>query len=548
MVGNGKALHIPKVAMKWIGFFICVALLAGMCGCKRRAEKDTGPSRSTVPGVKEAAGVAIPVVDANTAHKSNFTISKETTYVTGPVDKDGYIDYAAALHERLSKGVTPETNANLLIWKALGPKPDGKPMPPEYFKLMGMDMPPAEGEYFIDLRSFLRDRLKIADPETIRRIEDQAIRTRESPWSLKEYPEIGQWLAANEKPLDLFVEGTRRPNFYSPVVQPQGEQGNSGIISAGLTTIQHFRTLSNALTSRVKRKLNDGQIEEAWSDALAIHRLARMVGRSGLMIEGIVALALEVIAQQVALAFLERLDVDAKQIEKFFKDVNVLPPLTRTADMIDGGERLFFLNGILDASRSEVKDVGGLTDDERKELDDYKKVNWDPALRNANLWLDRLATGLRKPELAERKLFLDEMEQKLNRATELPNAAKVPAAEALSNIFLSGSLATVRRVQNATDRAEQSERNLHLAFALAAYQRDNKLYPKSLDALVPKYLDKLPYDLFTGKPLVYRPNENGYLLYSLGPDGKDDEGRGQRDTPKGDDIAVRMPALRPAKK
>jgi hypothetical protein len=39
--------------------------------------------------------------------KPNFTIGKETTYVTGPVDKDGYIDYAAALNERLGKGVTP---------------------------------------------------------------------------------------------------------------------------------------------------------------------------------------------------------------------------------------------------------------------------------------------------------------------------------------------------------------------------------------------------------------------------------------------------------
>ena len=43
-----------------------------------------------------------------------FTISKETTYVTGPLDKYGYIDYETALNERMSKGVTRETNANVL--------------------------------------------------------------------------------------------------------------------------------------------------------------------------------------------------------------------------------------------------------------------------------------------------------------------------------------------------------------------------------------------------------------------------------------------------
>jgi hypothetical protein len=51
--------------------------------------------------------------------------------------------------------------------------------------------------------------------------------------------------------------------------------------------------------------------------------------------------------------------------------------------------------------------------------------------------------------------------------------------------------------------------------------------PKSLDALAPKYLAKIPDDYFTGKPLPYRPNENGYLLYSFGMNGKDDGGQGR---------------------
>src|SRR5262245_33592389 len=55
--------------------------------------------------------------------KGKFTISKETTYVTGPLDKDGYIDYAAALNERLGQGVTPENNANVLLWRAMGLQP-----------------------------------------------------------------------------------------------------------------------------------------------------------------------------------------------------------------------------------------------------------------------------------------------------------------------------------------------------------------------------------------------------------------------------------------
>src|SRR2546430_914313 len=66
--------------------------------------------------------------------KGKFTMSKETTFVTEPVDKDGYIDYVAALNDRLRQGVTPENNANVLIWKALGPRPEGTTLGSEFCK------------------------------------------------------------------------------------------------------------------------------------------------------------------------------------------------------------------------------------------------------------------------------------------------------------------------------------------------------------------------------------------------------------------------------
>ncbi len=99
------------------------------------------------------------------------------------------------------------------------------------------------------------------------------------------------------------------------------------------------------------------------------------------------------------------------------------------------------------------------------------------------------------------------------------------------------------KVQQAFDRAEQTQRNLHLAFALAAYKADEKRYPKTLDALAPKYLPAILDDLFSGKALIYRPSENGtsYLLYSVGVNGKDEQGRGYDDDPRGDDLSVRMP-------
>ena len=63
-----------------------------------------------------------------------YTIGKDTTWITEPRDAAGYMDYEAALNDRLSQGITPETNANVLIWQAIGPYKGEKPLPAEYFR------------------------------------------------------------------------------------------------------------------------------------------------------------------------------------------------------------------------------------------------------------------------------------------------------------------------------------------------------------------------------------------------------------------------------
>ena len=50
-------------------------------------------------------------------------------------------------------------------------------------------------------------------------------------------------------------------------------------------------------------------------------------------------------------------------------------------------------------------------------------------------------------------------------------------------------------------------------------------YPDSLEALVPAILEEIPVDPFTGKPLVYRREGEGFIVYSLGSNQKDDGGR-----------------------
>lgn len=68
-------------------------------------------------------------------------------------------------------------------------------------------------------------------------------------------------------------------------------------------------------------------------------------------------------------------------------------------------------------------------------------------------------------------------------------------------------------------------RLLLMELALQWHRLEHGRNPATLDALVPKYLPAVPQDPFSGKVLVYRLTPQGCLLYSVGPDGKDDGGK-----------------------
>lgn len=66
--------------------------------------------------------------------------------------------------------------------------------------------------------------------------------------------------------------------------------------------------------------------------------------------------------------------------------------------------------------------------------------------------------------------------------------------------------------------------------ALHAYRLERGFYPIALAELAPALLQRLPRDPFAAASLRYRRAKNGYILYSIGPDGKNDGGKPIQDT------------------
>lgn len=523
------------------------------------------PPKTTEPPADK--GEAKP---APTKRKPHFTVSNETTYVTKPLDADGYIDYAAALHERLHRGVTPDNNAVVLLWRALGPHPEGAKMPAEFFKWLEIDPPPERGDYFIALGKFVKERRKLDQLDWKDPIFQEQADCSQRSWKAARHPEIAAWLKANEKPLALVIEASERSQYYSPLAPKRTEKGSSGLLGALMPGVQKCRELANALTVRAMLSLDEGRIDDAWRDLRACHRLGRLVGRGPTLIEGLVGIAIDTIACNAEIVFLAEADLKTDQIRKCLNDLRKLPPMPSFADKIDVCERFMFLDVVMMVERNGLKTLEGLAGGTPKSSNFWDKsmslylqtvIDWDPSMRTANRWYDRMARALRANAFTERQKQLDEIERELKELTKktresMPQPLQLIfgkessklVSEWVGNVLVGLMMPAVLKVQQASDRCDQVRDNLYLAFALAAYRRDNGSYPKKLEALMPKYMDKIPNDLFSGKALVYKPDEKGYLLYSVGVNGRDDGGIGREDTPPGDDVRVRMPPPKPSPK
>jgi hypothetical protein len=94
--------------------------------------------------------------------------------------------------------------------------------------------------------------------------------------------------------------------------------------------------------------------------------------------------------------------------------------------------------------------------------------------------------------------------------------AKVPSYCILTRLMLPGVQSAGRSFTYTFGEAEVTR----LGLAALRYKQERGSFPPDLLALGAENI----VDPFTGKPFVYRPEGNGFVVYSLGPDATDDNG------------------------
>ncbi|MCA9027338.1 MAG: hypothetical protein KDA86_19165 [Planctomycetaceae bacterium] len=508
-------------------------------------DDQTPPSRWTG---KRIVGIAVTVLIllrvAIDLVPIRVHISPETTVIDGPLREDGTPDYEAYLNAHWSEGVTPENNAAVDLIRAFGPGIIDEDTREAYFEQLGIPIPPLEGDYYVDFHEFMTQngsdwQTNVDEYDRLSQMMDHA-QARE--WSPDEFLEIEKWLQVNKQPLEVILTATNKPLYFSTLVSLDDQ----GLLYALLPVTQQTESAARLIITKAMFELQQGNTDRALELTLACHRLARLVSMHPTLSGSLVAYADDAIAsvgdEQIILSG----QLTAAEANEYRNKLSLLNEFRPMRDVINEGERFLSLDAAcsLHSGRLSSDEVGLWGGSEQFAI----RIGFtpNPALLLFNQMYDEINTVMQLPDPVERIRGLETVEQRLGTNAN-PDKVKLllglmvstrhAIGEAVGGILVTMMAPFIMEAVIAEERTRINRQLVGLGYALAAHRAEAGSFPQSLEELVPQQMDALPLDPFSGKPFRYRLTDNGFLLYSVGPNTFDDNGYGNGnadDTPFGD--------------
>jgi hypothetical protein len=302
------------------------------------------------------------------------------------------------------------------------------------------------------------------------------------------------WLKKNAKGFALFQKALTLPTHHPKMVDTTDNFSSYGALR------QLARDKAIERNAREMRGDWSGSIQSR----LDTVQMGNGVSRGGPIIAFLVGAAIEAIGRNEPWAATEKLNasqarVSAVRLEKIYKD-----RFTHVETLAE--EKAYGL-ALLRA--------------------EFRKPNW----RDMRRW-DRAASPA---DLAQSLTIEPEeiihnykraMDAHIANARLSYSAPKTVVAET-NDVFSRGMIGDYYdQIRFLSTRSDASNAVWLCALALRAFRAENGKYPTALDELAPRYLKEIPADPFGGgEKLRYKRTANSYVLWSIGPDGKDDGGR-----------------------
>jgi len=509
--------------------------------------------------------------------KNEIVISPQTTHITAPLRANGMPNYPRWLDDHERKDVTAENNAAVLLWQAV--RPIDMDMEEQHYEFicgeLGIDPVPAKEdclqgvddmETFVRLATWLCEQRRLSvdgriptaqaiaalaslegnpwdlegDADEMWFVTDPIVEQAASrPWPSEGIAPLADWARENQRPLDLLVAASRRPRFYSP--QPRSLDEQLLITNLDLPLLGTGRDAASALSIRAMWHLHEGRPDAAWEDIIALYRLARLFASGESLINILIGTSFEGIAHWACQSYLGSGVLTAEQARRAECDLNALPNLSSIANAINRGERMLYLDTVINLATDRVEGDARAPSEEigipPKVTTGLRlvKIDWNFVLSEGNRLYDRAVAAAELPTRAARQAAFAELDAELKMRTNAMQRTPAIAwalisrrgrGEFIANFLAYLLIPSIGTVQDSVDKANVNLELMRLSAALSVFRAENGHYPEKLDELVPGMVAALPIDIFSGKPPIYKADDDraGFLLYSVGENGVDDGG------------------------
>lgn len=445
---------------------------------------------------------------------SRLMVGPATTVVSGPLKPDGSINFEAAVNARMAHGVTPDSNAMLLLDRAFGPARIPEDLRPRFYEYLGIPESPLTGRYLIRPREYAQ---RLADKgalpaKDIDDLEGRLNRLHIGAVKRSVLRERANWVDANQEPLRLLEEASKRPAWYCPFVTDRM------LLHGPLFTEANIRIGVRLLISRAMFRIEEGDYDGAANDILVCRRLAVLVSRRHIPICIEQATEIEAEAIHATQPLLGR-DLTKAQLARYRRAFLEVPPLSSSFESIETFGRLSALEVVYRLWHDNGS-VGVPQIPWRLAV-----FNINRALRTCNAYYDEIARVAQVGGYRQRVQAVADVQSDMSRrgmaAKDLVSSRdlwKIPARD-YTKMFAEISVGLIapdfKMMQIAEEKARTLRQMLDVAFNLAEYRADYGYYPQKLEQLVPRYRAQLPRDETSDFPLHYERKDSYHYPYRL---------------------------------
>lgn len=407
-------------------------------------------------------------------------ISKETTYVTQPLKAGGkQVDYLAAWEQEFyPEDIATDENGYRLIIKHLGMTPDALPFQsPLIRQKLGLpdtsqpDMTLEDSYAFLttyvesddfDLKAFETLRKRWAD-EVLEDFEDQrepaaVLYDRLSaPWTLDELPMMETWLKENSPAIDLIGEAAAKPTFHIPFTPATA----GPLIGMFVPELPRLRNFARVLCTRARYRIATGDIDGAINDIIACKRLGRHIGHGGTLVQMLVGIAVEGMADSTGIVGSLEHPPTKEQLERLVDEWNQLPPRVKIERPL-----LFERYSTLDTLQFIAGSRQVLAEMQLSvSVPPYVGLDWNVIAQRVNLHYDALPAGGGVPQPAPDPMAIISLQARSEMVGDAFSAFNLSAPDA--------TLEALRRT-TCTDRLHR------ITLAMLLYERDHGTLPPAI--------------------------------------------------------------------